>query len=452
MKKNIDMINGSLPVNMLRFIVPLILTSVLQLLFNACDLIVVGQFAGNIALAAVGATGALINLLVNSFLGLSIGTNVLAAQAFGARDFDRASKIVHTSVAISLLLGVVLAFVGFFISRPCLLAMNTPDDVIDAAVLYMQIYFMGMPAMILYNFLAAILRAQGNTRHPLIFLTIAGIVNVILNLIFVIVFHMSVDGVALATAISQFVAAALIVISVMDSSSPCGLRIKKIRLHAALLKEIFRIGIPASINSMLFSFSNMQIQASINLFGSAAMAGCSAAANIEGFIYAPMNSLQHATMNFTGQNIGAGKKERIPSIIKWGLIYVTAIGLILGILSLVFRQQLLSIYVTDSAAINAGIVRMSIISSTYFLCGCMEVFTGILRGRGYSITPMIISLLGACGFRLLWIATVFQMFFSLKALYLSYPISWLLTGAALLICYIIVHKRENKRDLLMQKE
>lgn len=439
------MINGSLPVNMLRFIIPVILTSVLQLLFNACDLIVVGQFAGNTALAAVGATGALINLLVNSFLGLSIGTNVLAAQAFGARDFDRAGKIVHTSVAISLLLGVVLAFVGFFISRPCLQAMNTPDDVIDAAVLYMQIYFMGIPAMILYNFLAAFLRSQGNTRHPLIFLTIAGIVNVVLNLIFVIVFHMSVEGVALATAISQFVAAALIVVSVIDPSSPCVLRIKKIRLHVTLLKDMFRIGIPASINSMLFSFSNMQIQASVNLFGSAAMAGCSAAANIEGFIYAPMNSLQHATMNFTGQNIGAGKKERVPHIIKWGLIYVTTIGLILGMLSLVFRHQLLRIYVTDAAAISAGIERTSIISSTYFLCGCMEVLTGTLRGCGYSIAPTIISLLGICGLRLVWIATVFQMFFSLKALYFSYPVSWIITAIALLICYLIVQKRENKK-------
>lgn len=445
MKRRIDMVNGSIPVNLIHFIVPVILTGILQLLFNACDLVVVGQFAGSKALAAVGTTGSLINLLVNAFLGLSAGVNVLAAQAYGANDHKKIEEIIHTAVSLSMICGVVLAGIGIVICRPCLIAMNTPAEVLDLAVIYMQIYFLGIPAMMLYNFGTAILRAKGNTKHPLLFLSFAGVINIILNLILVIVFKMSVAGVAIATTVSQFISAILIVIHLADPSNPYGLHFRKLRIDKSLLGQIFRIGVPASINGMVFSISNIQIQASINLFGSAAMAGSSASSNIEGFIYTSMNAVHHGALNFTGQNCGAGKKEKIPHILRICLLYATVIGIVLGALALILKEPLLSLYVKDRASIEYGILRANIICSTYFLCGIMEVFPGVLRGMGYSVLPMVVSLLGACGFRLLWIATIFKIFFSLESLYISYPISWLITILAHGICYLVVMKREKEK-------
>ncbi len=451
MKRNVDMINGSMPVNMIRFVIPIILTGILQLLFNACDLIVVGQFAGDASLAAVGATGALINLLVNAFIGLSVGVNVLAAQAYGARDFEKSEKILHTAILLSFICGVILTVAGIFLARPCLALMNTPDDVLDLAVLYMQIYFLGIPASLVYNFGAAILRAQGNSKHPLIFLTTAGVVNVVLNLILVIVFKRSVDGVATATAISQVVSAVLVILYLHDPGIPGSFRFRKLSLDKELLKKVFRIGIPASVNGMVFSFSNIQIQSSVNLFGSAAMAGCAAAANIEGFIYTSMNAVHQGALNFTGQNIGAGKKERIPKILGMHLIFVTIVGLALGALALLFKRPLLSLYITEQAAFEAGYIRMNIIALTYFLCGCMEVFVGVIRGMGYSIVPTITSMLGACGLRLLWIATVFQVYTSLEVLYLSYPVTWAITAVAHGIFLVYAVRKMKREDRLPEK-
>ncbi|MBQ9915378.1 MAG: MATE family efflux transporter [Clostridia bacterium] len=450
MRRKVDMVNGPLPINLIHFIVPVILTGVLQLLFNTCDLIVVGQFAGSTALAAVGTTGSLINLLVNAFLGLSTGVNVLAAQAYGARDNEKISDIIHTSVCLSVVFGIILAVIGIVICRPSLIAMNTPAEVLDLAVIYMQIYFLGIPAMMLYNFGAAILRARGNTKQPLWFLTASGIINVILNLIFVLGFHMSVMGVALATTASQFVSAILIVLYLADPSDPYGLEFRKIRIEKSLLGQIFRIGIPASINGMVFSISNIQIQASINLFGAAAMAGSSASSNIEGFIYTSMNAVHHGALNFAGQNYGAGQKEKIPKILWLCILYVAVIGLVLGSVMLLFKEPLLKLYVSDVPSIQYGVLRANIICSTYFICGMMDIFPGVLRGMGYSVMPMIVSLVGACGFRLIWIATVFQWFFSLETLFISYPISWALTMLVHAICYLVVMKREKKKDLLVR--
>ncbi len=447
MKRNVDMINGSMPINMVRFVIPIILTGVLQLLFNACDLIVVGQFAGDTSLAAVGATGALINLLVNAFIGLSVGVNVIAAQAYGARDYERTERILHTAVTLSLISGVFLMIAGVFLARPCLEAMNTPEDVLDLAVLYMQVYFLGVPASLIYNFGAAILRAQGNSKHPLIFLTTAGVVNVLLNLFFVIVCKRSVDGVAAATAISQVVSAVLVILYLRDPSNPGSLQFRKLRLHKDLIKKIFRIGVPASVSSMVFSFSNIQIQSSVNLFGSSAMAGCAAAANIEGFIYTSMNAVHQGAMNFTGQNIGSDKRERVPKILGLHLAFVTIVGLLLGVIALIFKHPLLSLYITDQAAFDAGYVRMNIISLTYFICGYMEVFVGVLRGMGYSIVPTVTSMLGACGLRLLWIATIFQVYTSLEVLYYSYPVTWMITTLAHGVCLLIVMRKQKVKQM-----
>ncbi len=443
MKRNVDMINGSMPLNMIRFVIPIILTGVLQLLFNACDLIVVGQFAGDTSLAAVGATGALINLLVNAFIGLSVGVNVLAAQAYGARDHEKAEKILHTAILLSLVCGAIVSVAGIFLARPCLSLMNTPEDVLDLAVLYMQIYFLGVPASLVYNFGAAILRAQGNSKHPLMFLTTAGVVNVVLNLILVVVFNRSVDGVAAATAISQVVSAVLVILYLRDPSNPGSLQFRKLRIDKDLIKKIFRIGIPAGVSSMVFSFSNIQIQSSVNLFGSSAMAGCAAAANIEGFIYTSMNAVHQGAMNFTGQNVGSGKKERVPKILGLHLIFVTIIGLALGALALLLKKPLLSLYITDQAAFDAAYIRMNIIALTYFLCGYMEVFVGVLRGMGYSIVPTVTSMLGACGLRLLWIATVFRVYTSLEVLYVSYPVTWAITTLAHFVCLMVVLKKHE---------
>ncbi len=450
-KMKVNMLEGSLSKNLIYFCMPVILTGILQLLFNACDMIVVGRFSGSESLAAVGATAALTNLLVNAFMGLSVGVNVLAAQFFGARDYDNIQSTVHTAITLGAVCGSILAFVGIVLCKPCLQAMGTPADVIDLSVLYMRIYFLGMPFSLVYNFGAAILRAQGNTRQPLIFLVIAGVVNVVLNLILVIGFHMSVAGVAIATAVSQAVSAAMIIHYLRDPGSVYHLDFRKLRIHGMLFKKILRIGLPASVNSMLFSFSNMQIQSSINLFGSAAMAGCSAAGNIEGFIYIAMNAMHQAAINFTGQNIGAGHPERVPKVLRWCLLYVTIIGLGIGGLVFIFGKSLLSLYTQDLQAIELGAIRNSIVALTYFMCGYMEVFTGVIRGMGYSFGPMVISLLGACAFRIVWIYTIFRAHQSLSVLFLSWPASWIITTLALVICYAIVMRkklREHRAESL----
>lgn len=440
MKTKLDMINGKLSKSIIVFSVPIILTSVLQLLFNACDLVVVGKFAGDHALAAVGSTGSLTHLIVNGFLGISVGANVIAAQFFGMKNEENIEKTIHTSIALGLIFGIFLAIAGTILAKPCLKYMNTPDEIIDLSVLYMKIYFLGMPAMLTYNFGAAILRAQGNTKTPLLYLSIAGVINVILNLILVIVFDLSVAGVAVATSASHIISCVLVLKYLIKNN---GLKLRKLKMERILVKKIFYIGIPSGINSIVFSFANMQIQANANSFGAAAVAGCSAAGNIDGFVYVSMNALSQAATSFTGQNIGAGKKERVPKIAKWCIIYVLIIGGLVSSLTMIFGEQLLGLYINGTEAVTYGMIRLKAIIILYVFCGCMEVYQGVARGMGYSVIPAVISLLGACGFRLLWIATVFQKYRTLFVLYFSQPVSWIITLAAQYTYYLIIKKREN---------
>ncbi len=403
-----DMCRGPLVGKMLLFAVPLMLSGILQLLFNAADIVVVGRYVGSQALAAVGSTGSLINLIVNLFIGLSIGTNVLVARHYGAKEYDDVHKTVHTSILASLICGFILIFVGLFLAVPMLEMMGTPDDVIDLASLYLRIYFIGMPVNMLYNFGSAILRAVGDTRRPLYFLIIAGIINVLLNLFFVIVVGIGVAGVALATISSQAISAILVVVCLMRNEGAIHLSLKMLRIHKKKLLHMIQIGLPAGLQGAIFSISNVLIQSSVNSFGSVAMAGNAAASNIEGFVYIAMNSFYQTSLSFTSQNAGAGNYKRIRKVLGLALLMVTVTGLVLGSGALIFGHQLLGIYSTDESVISYGLMRMSIICIPYFLCGLMDVTVGSLRGLGYSIMPMIVSLAGACGLRIVWIFTIFQ--------------------------------------------
>ena len=437
----IDMCNGPLFGKILIFTLPLMLSGILQLLFNAADVIVVGRFAGNEALAAVGSTGALTNLLVNLFIGLSVGANVLVARYYGAKAQDEVSQTVHTSVMISLLGGVFLAIIGIALARPLLLLMDTPENVIEHSVFYMRIYFLGMPVMLLFNFGSAILRAIGDTRRPLFYLIVAGVINVCLNLWFVIWFHMGVAGVALATVLAQCVSTALILRCLLQSEGCFRLQINKLRIDWDKFRKIAAIGLPAGIQGSLFSISNVLIQSSVNSFGAIAMAGNTAGANVEGFVYTAMNSVHQTAVSFTSQNLGGRRYERINKILAECLLFVTVIGLVMGNGAVLLGEQLLGLYSPDQEVITYGLQRMAVICTTYCLCGIMDVMVGSIRGLGYAVMPMIVSLLGACVFRVVWICTVFQWDRTLHTLYLSYPVSWTLTALVHVICYIIVRKR-----------
>lgn len=448
MKKNyeIDMCNGPLLGKILRFSIPLMFSGILQLLFNAADIIVVGKFTGSDALAAVGSTTSLNNLIINLFMGLSIGSSVVVARYYGAQDWRRVSSAVHTSILLSAISGVILIFLGIALARPLLEAMGTPENVLDQAVLYMRIIFVGMPAMMVYNFGAAILRAVGDTRRPLLFLLISGIINVCLNLFFVIVFHMGVAGVALATIISQFISATLVVICLMHSDGHYKLFLRKLRLSREMIREIIRVGLPAGIQSTVFNISNVLIQSSINSFGSVAVAGNTAAANLEGFVYTSMNAIYQASLSFTSQNVGARKVERIVPILLRCLGVVVVIGVGLSSIVLLLNQQLLGIYSSEPEVIAYGVGRLKVVCLTYFLCGIMDVTCGSIRGLGYSVTPTVVSLIGACGLRILWIYTIFALVDrSLFTLYLSYPVTWIITFSAHLICFIVFYRHWKKK-------
>ena len=447
MKKSyeMDMCNGPLVGKILLFAFPLMLSSVLQLLFNAADIVVVGRFTGAEALAAVGATSALINLLVNVFMGLSIGTNVLTAQGYGARNEKGVQDTVHTSIMLSLVCGVLLIVIGVFLAAPLLELMGTPDNVLGHAALYMRIYFIGMPALLVYNFGAAILRAVGDTRRPLYYLRFSGIINVILNLIFVIIFKMGVAGVATATVVSETISAGLVLRCLMKSEGMFQLHMGKLRIKKQKALQIVRIGLPAGLQGAIFAISNVLIQSSINSFGSVAMAGNTAAGNLEGFVYTSMNAVYQTNLSFTSQNMGAGNWKRMKKILGICLVFVSVVGLVMGRGFVFFGHQLLGIYSSDPEVIQYGINRMQVICGTYLLCGIMDVLVGSMRGMGYSFVPMIVSLVGACGLRILWIFTVFQWHRSLFVLYLSYPITWILTALAHTVCwYKIIHKRERQ--------
>jgi len=440
-KYEIDMVHGPLLGKLLIFAVPLILSGILQLLFNAADIIVVGRFTGSEALAAVGSTSSLINLLTNLFIGLSIGSNVLFAQLTGAGNEKEAAETLNTSILLSLISGVILMVIGFLFTKPILVLMGSPENVIDLSALYLRIYFIGMPAMLLYNFGSAILRAIGDTKRPLLFLFISGVVNVFLNLYFVIVFHMGVAGVALATIISQAIAAFLLVRCLGKMSGACHLEWKNLHLYGNKLRKILSIGVPAGLQGVIFSLSNVIIQSSVNSFGSVVMAGNAASGNIEGFVYLSMNAFHQTCVSFTSQNYGAGELKRIPRILLLCELCVVVTGLVLGIAAYVNGGVLISIYNGDPAVIACGIERLKYICVPYFACGIMDVFVGSIRGMGYSVTPMIVSLLGACVFRIVWIFTVFAHLHTLPSLYISYPISWVLTLSAHFVCFLIIYRR-----------
>lgn len=438
----IDMCNGPLAGKLLLFALPLILSSLLQLLFNAADVVVVGRYVGKEALAAVGSTSSLINLLVNLFVGFSVGTNVVVARDLGAGRGDDVRRSVHTSITMALFSGVLLLIAGVLLCRRMLEWMSSPADVIDLSTLYLRIYFLGMPANMLYNFGAAILRAQGDTRRPLYFLTAAGIVNVILNLVFVILFHLSVAGVALATIISQYISAALVLLCLMRDKGILHVELRSLCFDLRVVRRILQVGLPAGFQGVVFSISNVVIQSSINGFGSTAIvAGSSAAANIEGFVYVGMNAFYQTAITFTSQNYGACKCDRVNRIMLLCLSFSATVGLIMGWGAVLLGHPLASIYAPgEEEVISQAILRMKITCTTYFLCGLMDTQVGVLRGLGYSVLPMVGSLVGACGLRLLWVATVFQLYKTPTMLFISYPVSWAITAATHITFFFLIRK------------
>lgn len=438
------MCNGPLASKILLFAVPLIASSLLQLLFNAADVVVVGKFAGKEALAAVGSNTSLINLLINLFVGLSVGANVVVARDLGAGRNDRVKKDVHTTITLALISGVVMMVFGVIMVRQLLEWMSSPTDVIDLATIYLRIYFFGMPANMLYNFGSAVLRAQGDTQRPLYYLLFAGIVNVVLNLVFVIVFNMDVAGVALATIISQYISAVLVLRCLMREQGALHLDLKELRLRKLVVMRIFQVGLPAGFQGVVFALSNVVIQSSLNSFNDPVLvAGSSAAANIESFVYAAMNAFYQSAITFVGQNYGAGKCDRVDRVAKQCLAFVVVTGLVLGNLAYYFGDTLSGFYVQagEDDVIAQAVIRLGFIARFYFICGIMDTLVGVLRGLGYSVIPMVASLVGACGLRLVWVATVFPIYRTPASLYISYPITWAITGAVHLGFFLYVRKR-----------
>lgn len=440
---SMDMCNGSILPKLLRFAIPLMCSSILQLLFNAADVVVVGQFCGDNSLAAVGSTTSLINLLTNLFIGLSVGANVLVARYYGAKEKKHLHEVVHTAVALSLISGVILTVFGVIFTKQILVWMQTPKDVLSLATIYLRIYFMGMVATMLYNFCSSILRAVGDTKRPLYYLLFAGVVNVLLNLFFVIVCDLNVAGVGLATVISQCISAGLIIRCLLREQAPYRLFIKNIHLHIKYVGKILQIGLPAGLQGTVFSLSNVVIQSSINSFGPVVMAGNAAAGSVEGFVYMGMNAFHQAAVSFVSQNMGAGRFDRINKIAIRTMLCVFVTGLVMGGLTVLFGEQLLGFYSNESNVIDVGMIRLQIVCGVYFLCGMMDVMVGVLRGLGYSVMPMIVSLIGACGLRLVWIFTIFQIeeYHTPFMLYLSYPVTWTITVLVHVICFFIVRRR-----------
>lgn len=439
----VDMVNGSVFKSMVAFVVPLILGNILQLLYNAADIIVVSRFAGSQAMASVGATGSLSSLIVSLFIGLTAGAGVVVSRCHGARDGKGVHRAVHTSISLGIAAGLVAAAIGILFSGYLLKLMGTPEgEVLDGAALYMKIYFIGIPASLIYNFGASVLRALGDTRRPLYILSVSGIVNVILNLVFVIEFHMSVAGVAIATAVSNYISAIAVVLILVRAEGAHHLDFKSLRFHRNEFADIVKIGLPAGIQSSLFSVANTLIQSSVNSFGTTAIAGCAAAGNVEGFVYTAMNAFYQAAITGVSQNYGAKNEKGIRKTVKTCAASVAVVGFVMGVMTAIFARPLLSIYITDSKeAIDYGVIRMVISGVPYFLCGIMEVQAGLLRGLGYSTTAMINSLVGACGFRILWIMLVLPLRHTIEVLFLCWPISWVLVIIMHFVCYKVVKKK-----------
>jgi len=449
-KYEIDMCSGTILPKLLRLTLPLMLSSVLQLLFNAADIIVVGNFAGENSLAAVGSTTALVNLITNLFLGLSTSANILTSMFMGAGKNERVNKTVHTSICLSIASGLIMTVFGVIFADKLLILMNTPKEILSLSTLYLRIYFFGMTAMMIYNFGSSVLRSKGDTKRPLYYLTFAGIINVLLNLLFVIVFKMDVAGVALATAISQCISAFLIIRCLMKEDDAFRFEFRKMRFDRKIVARMLKIGIPAGFQGVVFSLSNVVIQSSINGFGAIVMAGSAAAASIEGFIWVSMNSFSQGALTFMSQNIGGGKYTRINRIAVITCACAAVTGIILGNAAYFLAEPLINIYDSRAAVVEAGTIRMGLVCCFYFTCGLMDCIVGNIRGMGFAVTPTIVSLIGACGLRIIWIATIFQIprFHTEFMLFLSYPITWIITFAVHLICYIFMRKKFPKEDKL----
>lgn len=444
-KYEIDMCNGSIMDKLISFALPLMLSGILQLMFNAVDIIVVGHFSSSQALAAVGSTTALINVFVNLFIGVSLGTNVLAARFYAAGKDKEMSEVVHTSILFALISGIVMAIIGVLLAKLALQLMQTPADVIDQSALYMRIYFLGMPFFMLYNYGAAVLRAVGDTKRPLMYLILSGIVNTLLNLFLVIVFRLAVAGVAISTIIAQCMSCILILNCLRKSESSYKLTFSGLNIKWVYLRQIFQVGIPAGIQSTVINFSNALLQSSVNSFGSTAMAGYTAANNILGFLYASVNAVTQACMSFTSQNFGVGKYKRVDLVLRDCMILTVGVSLVLGGGAYLFGNEVLRIYTNDSEVVRCGVEILSITTVPYFLCGIMDLFPGSLRGMGYSTVPMILSVVGTVGMRIFWIYRVFPFHRSLYVLFISYPASWTFTIIMQVICFICVRKIVNRR-------
>lgn len=440
--KKIDLVHGNMLKKIILFAIPVMLSGVLQLLFNACDLMVIGKFCGDDSLAAVGSTSSLTSLIVNLFIGFSVGANVSVARAIGRKNEERCHDLVHTSIVFSFIVGVFLIIFGVLTARYWLIQMDTNKEILDKASIYLQIYFAGSIFNLLYNFGASIVRATGETKRPLYYLVIAGITNVVLNLFFVIVLKIDVAGVALATIISQMISCILIIRYLMKLDGYVHLNIKDLKIDKSSLNEIILIGLPAGIQNSLFAISNVSIQTAVNSFNSTAIvAGNSASNNIGGFIYTSMNSFYQACLTFTSQNLGARKVKNCKKVLWSCLVCSTVGGIFVGIVTVLLGEPLLGMYSNSEEAIKYGLIRLSIVGLSYFLCGIADVLVGGLRGLGYSIIPMITSIIGICGIRLAWIYTVFAKYHTLQVLYVSYPVSWILTAVVHLICYIVIYKK-----------
>ena len=453
---NINMTEGKLFPKIVKFTVPVVLAGILQLLYNASDMIVVGKFAEPGSLGAVGATSSIINLIVNVFIGLSVGGCVVAARYYGQKNNEGVCRTSNTAFLVSLIGGFSLAVIGFFLARPLLAAMGTPDDVIDRSVLYMKIYFIGLPGNMIYNFGSAVMRGCGDTKRPLIYLSTSGLVNVLLNLLFVIVFKMGVAGVAIATITAQALSAGMVVIYMLKTDAPCKISAKTLKISKKELVMILKVGLPSGIQGSVFSISNVLIQSSVNSFGSVVMDGNTAAVNVEGFIYVSMNSVAQAAMSFTSQNYGAAKFDRIKKTVTECSALAAVVGAVMGAAAVLLSPYILRLYINaeapDPQVLLTGQLRLSVIASTYLLCGVMDTLSYSVRGIGHSTLSMIVALIGACAFRIFWIFTVFAYDRSLTTLYLSYPISWALTSAAHLICFTLMYKKEKRKILLVKED
>lgn len=436
----VDMTKGPLLTKIIAFAIPLMLTSMLQLLYNAADILVVGKFAGDVSLAAVGSTGALISLIVNVFVGLSLGTGVVLSQAIGAKNNSRIHRIVHTSMLLSLFLGLFVGLLGFVLCKPLLILMSTPADVLNKATLYMQIYFLGMPGFMVYNFGAAILRSAGDTKRPLVILALSGLANVVLNVIFVGAFNMDVAGVALATIISQYISAVWVVLILVKENADYKLVISKLRIYKNELSRIISYGLPSGIQSGFFSISNVLIQSSINSFGTVIVAGNSAAGSLESFVYTAANSIAQTAMTFSGQNSGAGDYKRVKKVLVECSLLSLGAGIVAGAILILFRTPLLTLYTDSLEVIKAGSVRINIICMFYGLCGTMDTAANVTRGMGKSIVPMFITLIFVCLVRVVWIFTVFKVMNTVECIYWSYPITWAATSIVQYIYFNFVYK------------